>query len=106
MFSFLTHTRPHVSLFPYTTLFRSTRISLIEARAARALRNKRAWRSAMGESSKTLFVGFDVHKDTIAEERLARLTHGRSEEHTSELQSLTNLVCRPLLEKKTILKHC
>src|SRR5258706_4069063 len=29
-----------------------------------------------------------------------RLRHGRSEEHTSELQSLTNLVCRLLLEKK------
>src|SRR5438046_6299154 len=32
--------------------------------------------------------------------RLDRRTNGRSEEHTSELQSLTNLVCRLLLEKK------
>src|SRR5262249_57011152 len=32
----------------------------------------------------------------------ARLRHPRSEEHTSELQSLTNLVCRLLLEKKRI----
>src|ERR1019366_10291330 len=32
---------------------------------------------------------------------VVELTEGRSEEHTSELQSLTNLVCRLLLEKKT-----
>src|SRR5258706_9689054 len=32
----------------------------------------------------------------------ADIQHGRSEEHTSELQSLTNLVCRLLLEKKKI----
>src|SRR5258706_9886310 len=31
--------------------------------------------------------------------------HGRSEEHTSELQSLTNLVCRLLLEKKNVAVH-
>src|SRR5258706_11131820 len=36
-----------------------------------------------------------------------RLLRGRSEEHTSELQSLTNLVCRLLLEKKKkICKRC
>src|SRR5437016_8497542 len=34
-----------------------------------------------------------------------RITANRSEEHTSELQSLTNLVCRLLLEKKKIEKH-
>src|SRR5438093_12809679 len=34
------------------------------------------------------------------EQRVGEPAHGRSEEHTSELQSLTNLVCRLLLEKK------
>src|SRR5262249_61481107 len=66
---------PRSPLFPYTTLFRS------DDRAARAAglpqRRPRVSRSAAGE----------------------RLTR-RSEEHTSELQSLTNLVCRLLLEKK------
>src|SRR5256884_5489806 len=38
----------------------------MEARAARCSRHKRAWRSAMDESSKTLYVGLDVHKDSIA----------------------------------------
>src|SRR5882762_1751044 len=38
----------------------------MEARAARCSRHKRAWRSAMDEFSKTLYVGLDVHKDSIA----------------------------------------
>src|SRR3989449_4533343 len=38
----------------------------MEARAARCSRHKRAWRSAMGESSKTLYVGLDGHKESIA----------------------------------------
>src|SRR5260370_902509 len=38
----------------------------MEARAATCSRHKRAWRSAVDESSKTLYVGLDVHKDSIA----------------------------------------
>src|SRR2546427_4292934 len=38
-------------------------------------------------------------------QRLGDLRHGRSEEHTSELQSQSNLVCRLLLEKKKISKQ-
>src|SRR5881409_3523168 len=38
----------------------------MEARAARCSRHKRAWRSAVEESSKTLYVGLDVHKESIA----------------------------------------
>src|SRR5258706_3302153 len=41
-----------------------------------------------------------VRGDPASQQQLHHLTCGRSEEHTSELQSLTNLVCRLLLEKK------
>src|SRR5229473_7106452 len=64
---------PRSTLFPYTTLFRSCGLHLSERRA-----------------------GF--HRITFR--RCARST--RSEEHTSELQSLAYLVCRLLLEKKKI----
>src|SRR5262249_62017382 len=65
---------PRSTLFPYTTLFRSTTVTY-----SRLLR---AATSCLPCSlSRTLTVK-------------------RSEEHTSELQSLTNLVCRLLLEKK------
>src|SRR2546427_9319186 len=71
---------PRSTLFPYTTLFRST----IVRRAA-------AGRSLTYRLDGT--VGVDAG-------RLGRPTFGRSEEHTSELQSQSNLVCRLLLEKK------
>src|SRR4051812_49983884 len=63
---------PRSTLFPYTTLFRSNGIS------------------ARG---RTIFTAGVIGWD--AEERIVR-----SEEHTSELQSHVNLVCRLLLEKK------
>src|SRR5256885_9817457 len=80
---------PRSTLFPYTTLFRSSarggRVSSSRrARRARQSIRKSARRSAPGscESGRT-----------------ATRTR-RSEEHTSELQSPCNLVCRLLLEKK------
>src|SRR5258706_6952612 len=55
-------------------------------------------------SFSTLFRKATGLSPTSYREKLAtRYEVGRSEEHTSELQSLTNLVCRLLLEKKTIL---
>src|SRR5438132_4119567 len=66
---------PSSTLFPYTTLFRSR----LHRRVAEVL--------------ETLYAGNpDPH--------LAELAHHRSEEHTSELQSHSDLVCRLLLEKK------
>src|SRR5690606_39311500 len=85
-------TRP--SLFPYTTLFRSSRVCpLIERLAAedRAEAHQKAGRLAILGIVVKVFVR-DDHRDQI---RIAR-----SEEHTSELQSRENLVCRLLLEKK------
>src|SRR5574343_849534 len=61
---------PRSTLFPYTTLFRS-----VEGRDVQALVLR-------------------------CEEEAGRGRHGRSEEHTSELQSHHDLVCRILLEKK------
>src|SRR2546430_10140801 len=66
---------PRSTLFPYTTLFRSLR------------GNTRALRFGKDDSP-------PMHRRT----RAARFR--RSEEHTSELQSQSNLVCRLLLEKK------
>src|SRR5438093_6902658 len=78
LFSVLLIPRPQRStLFPYTTLFRSVRA--LEQRGDRIAGGARVYRAA-------------------------RSTARRSEEHTSELQSLTNLVCRLLLEKKNTTK--
>src|SRR5438093_6171257 len=82
--------RPSSStLFPYTTLFRSYLTQRMEGTAVfecfvRKLPPRRGFLVAAG-----------------LEQALSYL-ETRSEEHTSELQSLTNLVCRLLLEKKNI----
>src|SRR5438093_3955333 len=70
---------PRSTLFPYTTLFRS--------RADH--RRHRKFARQQAHERRSLVHGRPVHRHGI-----------RSEEHTSELQSLTNLVCRLLLEKK------
>src|SRR5262249_58666294 len=86
---------PRSTLFPYTTLFRSVRVM------GRCL-------EIPGHLS-----GVGIQGDDAAGVEVVALTVGvsnyglriadtRSEEHTSELQSLTNLVCRLLLEKKKI----
>src|SRR5262249_61817755 len=69
---------PRSTLFPYTTLFRSP----LNQALIRRLVVLKLWQA----------------RDTFDPARLIRKF--RSEEHTSELQSLTNLVCRLLLEKK------
>src|SRR5262249_60612630 len=66
---------PRSTLFPYTTLFRS--------RLSTTITNSIAEVQAQGQ-----------------QELVSGWFKQRSEEHTSELQSLTNLVCRLLLEKK------
>src|SRR5438093_9270834 len=77
---------PRSTLFPYTTLFRSPALRG-RARAARRWR----WPSAKESARRRRGAGPGNR---------GRGAAGRSEEHTSELQSLTNLVCRLLLEKK------
>src|SRR5437016_8194784 len=91
---------PSSPLFPYTTLFRSHYPE--PGDAARV----RKWLAETGEYADDLLIGAsDALKKTVANIRakhppLALKDLARSEEHTSELQSLTNLVCRLLLEKK------
>src|SRR2546430_11628137 len=95
---------PRSTLFPYTTLFRS---------AADAL--QAALRSApdlvISETHLPDSDGFELCRRLKSDGRTSRASvvflssdaHARSEEHTSELQSQSNLVCRLLLEKKN--KH-
>src|SRR5260370_25523338 len=80
---------PRSTLFPYTTLFRS--IGSRRRGAARRLRAGRQWRSRLVSAR----LGSD-------DDPLPGQGSSRSEEHTSELQSHLNLVCRLLLEKKKI----
>src|SRR5437016_11973660 len=91
---------PRSTLFPYTTLFRSRRARLgpggrrrdaaVVARVRGGvprLRGVRPFHESAGMTNQAFGVALLVGS-------------ARSEEHTSELQSLTNLVCRLLLEKK------
>src|SRR2546426_6703525 len=88
LFFFLMIRRPPRStLFPYTTLFRSVHVSRAEHKVR-------------------VFCGLQKHRDIVRV--MGKITvkfENRSEEHTSELQSPCNLVCRLLLEKKNSLLH-
>src|SRR5260221_10581329 len=77
---------PRSTLFPYTTLFRSVRAKVDEAGKLRS-------------------ISFLTDRDTLLSvdrlgDSFGRFEQQRSEEHTSELQSHSDLVCRLLLEKK------
>src|SRR5688572_32563458 len=78
---------PRSTLFPYTTLFRSALAVLFLARLALGL--------FLGAA-----LGFLLRPALVLLLAPAILLRARSEEHTSELQSQSNLVCRLLLEKK------
>src|SRR2546426_6307491 len=88
---------PRSTLFPYTTLFRSPGHVRIPRRGE-ARREARAHREVPPEAQGRAGHG---RAGRGATERAARAESAvRSEEHTSELQSPCNLVCRLLLEKK------
>src|SRR2546427_3976905 len=84
---------PRSTLFPYTTLFRSHRGADHAEADGRASR-----RPEIGAEVRRQRVGVPPDREPEEDERGER--GGRSEEHTSELQSQSNLVCRLLLEKK------
>src|SRR5699024_12884972 len=103
LFSFMLRPPPSTTLFPYTTLFRSglehifeeTVLALVEASAAGVAGLARP---------------LPLHIDLLLAAAVVRVVHTarhitvqlRSEEHTSELQSRFDLVCRLLLEKKNV----
>src|SRR2546425_2814909 len=78
---------PRSTLFPYTTLFRS-----IVSSHAHTIRPATPQRTADSRC--------EAPTPAIAPVMVCVVLTGRSEEHTSELQSLAYLVCRLLLEKK------
>src|SRR5687767_15347987 len=80
---------PRPTLFPYTTLFRSVSISRIVSPAVFAA-------ALLEPVSANIFLTCSRYFSRASAKRFS----GRSEEHTSELQSLAYLVCRLLLEKK------
>src|SRR5262245_64584331 len=94
---------PVCSLFPYTTLFRSFGVRLPHSQdAATALPFVEPMGYGMakwGWVGVTFKKGDDVPMKMVME-WLEESYRKRSEEHTSELQSLRHLVCRLLLEKK------
>src|SRR5262249_62384271 len=88
---------PRPPLFPYTTLFRSRSAAGASRRAV-----VRASASNTTQPSPCTTTGLSSNRasPSSTSTRPASAARVRSEEHTSELQSLTNLVCRLLLEKK------
>src|SRR2546427_8219057 len=93
---------PRSTLFPYTTLFRS-----VIDQAPHDVAERRAHRDGGeedGEHSAPLLAGKVIGQERGRDRAIRGLADanrgaGRSEEHTSELQSQSNLVCRLLLEK-------
>src|SRR2546422_5281542 len=85
---------PRSTLFPYTTLFRSPVGSV---RGSGLCVHSGAERDRGARRSRCRHL---VHVAVRQDSRRAAASLGRSEEHTSELQSRLHLVCRLLLEKK------
>src|SRR5256885_4065005 len=89
---------PRSTLFPYTTLSRSARIRSPRSQASK--RDARAKRNTRAPDDRRLRSRREPRLDEAHRDGLPRGHAARSEEHTSELQSPCNLVCRLLLEKK------
>src|SRR5699024_12403809 len=96
---------PQSPLFPYTTLFRSRACELYDTGSM----IKVDFQNRAYVAQKAAAVGFQAilftdHETPEQVEESIRLLSPRSEEHTSELQSRFDLVCRLLLEKKKIIE--
>src|SRR2546430_3549854 len=95
LFFFLMIRRPPRStLFPYTTLFRSTSAGFPPSPQTQICSSK--WSKRISSSPET-----DLQQSEVfSRGQFSGWPGPRSEEHTSELQSQSNIVCRLLLEKK------
>src|SRR2546425_7763409 len=90
---------PRSTLFPYTTLFRSAQLGL------RHVVITSVDRDDLPNGGAEIFAGCIVEiRRRLPDTSVEVLIPDRSEEHTSELQSLAYLVCRLLLEKKKIVR--
>src|SRR5256885_2619804 len=95
---------PRSTLFPYTTLFRSRLREALELarRMERGQPTSELTRGMPAGAAKRLLADVSRADPERLRRALIALAELRSEEHTSELQSPCNLVCRLLLEKKKI----
>src|SRR5256886_7548680 len=97
---------PRSTLFPYTTLFRS-HVDRGEARIAWGggiVDQAGCFNQVLGGQAAPVDTGAAQGAPLGHHGRFAQLLCMRSEEHTSELQSQSNIVCRLLLEKKKRVK--
>src|SRR5260370_15156132 len=87
---------PRSTLFPYTTLFRSLLAKCLIDPGDAVVLDRPCYLGAIQtfRAAGAKLVGWDLRRGDLSE------LEDRSEEHTSELQSHLNLVCRLLLEKK------
>src|SRR5205814_6987691 len=96
---------PRSTPFPYTTLFRSgARIVCVDPRVTRTshqLADEHIFIRPSTDAAALIAMAYVIVTEGLHDQAfLDRHVLGRSEEHTSELQSLRHLVCRLLLEKK------
>src|SRR5207248_9911366 len=97
---------PRPTLFPYTTLFRSLvvqlgggpRLDLAPARSRERQRRGACWQHEPGDRQPPVRAPASHPSSCQGQLRAERQAWSRSEEHTSELQSPYDLVCRLLLE--------
>src|SRR2546430_10681326 len=93
---------PRSTLFPYTTLFRSHPMAEVRTQLAQRLAEQQRQRGALLSKAQQAAaeVSIDGRRLLLLANIGSEAEAERSEEHTSELQSQSNLVCRLLLEKK------
>src|SRR2546430_7587405 len=93
---------PRSTLFPYTTLFRSEKTQdAVPKKATLPTEKGKVQRVTYPVADLVVPIGgLDVAPNSNRKEDVKTKEDWRSEEHTSELQSQSNIVCRLLLEKK------